>query len=493
MSTVFDLAVIGSGPGGYRAAVLGALRGLKVVIIERAQWGGCCLNRGCVPKKAWYHSARLIAAQRHFSGRGIRGTLAGDLDGAWDHQHTVVTTVRDSYRSYLKHLKVQFREGHARFLDPETLEIETLAHDSGTGPGAQGREVLQARYTIIATGATPIVPEPFALHAGQILSTDMLFDQQPPEGSRVAVIGSGVVATEFAFILQLLGREVTWLARSPPLSRLGFSPQALSTLRAQLTLHGITPRQVSGYTAVRIDPRPSEPGSSDTGSSVTITTADGEAVHVDWVLLGTGRRPCSEDLGLERIGVATDDEGFIERRESLQTTVPTIYAIGDVASRWMTANHALSDASTAVENILGGERRQDGRFVPMVVYSAVEMARLGLDEDAAEDAGLEPAVGFAAFETSPRALGQDEPEGFVRLLGDLDSGALLGGEIIGSDAGELIHLLSLAPDRETALAWIARGTWNHPARAEEILNATETLAAKWHLQASIFGTGPQGG
>jgi len=126
-----------------------------------------------------------------------------------------------------------------------------------------------------------------------------------------------------------------------------------------------------------------------------------------------------------------------------------------------------------------------------VVYSAVEMARLGLDEDTAEDEELEPAVGFAAFETSPRALGQDEPEGFVRLIGDMDSGALLGGEIIGGDAGELIHLLSLAPDRDTALAWLARGTWNHPARAEEVLNATETLASKWHLQDSIFG--PPGG
>ncbi|MCA1791385.1 MAG: NAD(P)/FAD-dependent oxidoreductase, partial [Thioalkalivibrio sp.] len=108
------------------------------------------------------------------------------------------------------------------------------------------------------------------------------------------------------------------------------------------------------------------------------------------------------------------------------------------------------------------------------------------------DEELEPAVGFAAFETSPRALGQDEPEGFVRLIADMDSGALLGGEIIGGDAGELIHLLSLAPDRETALAWLARGTWNHPARAEEVLNATETLASKWHLQDSIFGAPGRG-
>jgi dihydrolipoamide dehydrogenase len=148
-------------------------------------------------------------------------TLSGDLDRAWEHQERVVATVRDSYRSYLKHLKVESREGHARFLGPEAIEIE----------GANGRETVEARHAIIATGAAPIVPEPFALKEGRVLSTDMLFDRPPPPGRRVAIIGSGVIATEFAFILRMLGREVTWLTRSPPLARLGFSPQALSTLK----------------------------------------------------------------------------------------------------------------------------------------------------------------------------------------------------------------------------------------------------------------------
>ncbi len=472
MTDVFDLAVIGSGPGGYRAAVLGALRGLNVAIVERGEWGGCCLNRGCVPKKDWYHSARLIAAQRHFEGRGINGALSGDLDKAWAHQHDVVATVRDSYRSYLKHLKVRALDGEARFRGPEEIELT----------GAEGTHSLHARHSIIATGAVPIVPEPFELAEGRVLSTDMLFDRPPPDGQRVAVIGSGVVATEFAFILRMLGREITWLTRSRPLSRLGFSPQAVSTLEQQLAAADIQPQRVPGYESVHV---------SDSG--VTITATDGNRFEVDWVLLGTGRKPQTDGLGLDAIGVKTDRHGYVQRNAALQTAVPNIYAIGDVAGHWMTANHALSDATIAVDNILGGNtRRQDGRFVPMVVYSAVEMARLGLDEDSAEDEELEPAVGFAAFETSPRALGQDEPEGFVRLIGDMDTGALLGGEIIGGDAGELIHLLSLAPDRDTALAWLARGTWNHPARAEEILNATETLASKWHLQTAIFGDSGRG-
>ncbi|AGA35038.1 Dihydrolipoamide dehydrogenase of pyruvate dehydrogenase complex [Thioalkalivibrio nitratireducens DSM 14787] len=466
MTGTFDLAVIGSGPGGYRAAVLGALRGLDVVLVERDRWGGCCLNRGCVPKKAWYHSARLIASQHTFAARGIRGSLAGDLAAAWNHQRGVVDRVRESYRAYLKHLKVETRAGHARFAGPGEIDIL----------GAEGSDTVRARHTIIATGAAPIVPEPFRLASARVLTTDDLFDRAPPAGARVAVIGSGVVATEFAFILQLLGREVTWLSRSRPLARLGFSVQALTTLNERLQAQGIEPRRIRAYAKAEIG-----------RDTVAITTESGERFEVDWVLLGTGRQPVTADLGLERVGVGTDRRGFIERGPTLQTAAAGVYAIGDVAGDSMTANHALSDATVAVANILGEDRRQDGRFVPTVVYSAVEMARLGLNEDMAEDEGHEPAVGFAAFETSPRALGQDEPEGFVRLIGDLDTGALLGGEIVGGDAGELIHLLSLAPDRETALAWLARGTWNHPARAEEILNATETMAAKWQLQDPIFG------
>ncbi|WP_018138809.1 MULTISPECIES: NAD(P)/FAD-dependent oxidoreductase [unclassified Thioalkalivibrio] len=467
MSETFDLAIIGSGPGGYRAAVLGALRGLNVVIVEKGDWGGCCLNRGCVPKKDWYHTARTVAAQRHFEGRGISGSLTADMDRAWDHQKDVVTEVRNSYLGYMKHLKIQYRHGTARFRDAETLEVAT----------EDGTETIQARHTIIATGATATVPAPFTTEPGRVLTTDMLFDDKPPAGKRVAIIGSGVVATEFAWIFHHLGKKVTWLSRSKPLSTQKFSPQALGTLKEQLAADGIEPVRVKGYDQVE---------TSDNG--VTITDSEGNSFEVDWVLLGTGRTPHTEGLNLDEIGVKIDARGFVKRRPTLQTDVDNIYAIGDVASEWQTANHALADATIAVENIQNGNsREQDERFVPIAIYSAVEMARLGMDEDDAEDDELEPAVGFAAFETSPRALGQDEPEGFVRLIGDMDTGALLGGEVIGSDAGELIHILSLAPDRDTALAWLARGQWNHPARAEEFLNATETLASKWNLKSEIFG------
>lgn len=462
----YDLVVIGSGPGGYRAAVLAALRGFKVAIVEESVWGGCCLNRGCVPKKDWYHTARMVAAQETFAGRGISGQITVDAETAWQHQHQVVNTVRESYIEYLRHLKVDTYSGHGRFAGRDTICVDSV----------NGEQWLKTRNSIIATGSHPWVPEPFREIEGRVLTSDSLFDDPIPKGKNVLIIGSGVIATEFAFILGRLGFNVQWLARSNPLPKLGFSPQALLTLRSALRRYGIEPIRVQGYAAVDVR-----------ANGVEVTTPDAVKFTADWVLLGTGRVPHTADLGLEALGIKTDAQGFVVRDPNLRTSVPQIYAIGDVAGAWMTANHALADAKLAVDNMMGANREHDGQFVPVTVYSAVEMARIGLDEDMAEDAGHEPAVGFAAFETSPRALGQDETEGFVRLLGDMDTGEWLGGEIIGADAGELVHLLSLAPDRETALAWLARGTWNHPARAEEFLNATETLAAKWGLEKTIFG------
>ncbi|MEJ2643413.1 MAG: NAD(P)/FAD-dependent oxidoreductase [Gammaproteobacteria bacterium] len=469
MAKPYDIVVIGSGPGGYRAAVLGALRGLNVAIVERAQWGGCCLNRGCVPKKTWHHSARLIAASRHrMSERGVIGELRGDIAAAWTHQKGVVRTVRDSYTDYMKRLGIDALEGHATLKGPNQVQVQLADGEA---------RLLDTRHVILATGSSPRVPESLPATPGRILTTDMLFDAPVPDGRRVAVVGSGVVAVEFSYILAMLGCEVTWLARSTLLRKAHYSPQAMAVLRQALSREEVEPRSEGG----RIR------SSEVTDDGVHIVLEDGGSVEVDWVLLGTGRHANTEGLGLDTVGVETDSHGFVRCDPHLQTNVPNIYAIGDCASPIMTANKALADATVAVANILEARsRHRDDLWVPFVVYSAVELARVGMDEDMAEDEELEPAVGFAAFETSPRALGQDDTDGFVRLIGDMDSGALLGGEIVGAEAGELIHLLALAPDRDTALRWLAEGRFNHPARSEEVLNATETMASKWGMQDLIF-------
>lgn len=460
----YDLVVIGSGPAGYRAAVLAALRGLKVAIVERGDWGGCCLNRGCVPKKDWYHSARLLDASRAFARRGIAGTLALDLHTAWAHQEEVVATVQRSYLDYMKRLGVAALTGHARFTGPHTLAVD----------GESRREVAGA-HVIIATGASAHIPAGVAPVSGRVLTTDMLFDEPPPAGARVGILGGGVIATEFAFILRAFGREVRWFARRPPLARSRFSPQALTALKAALTASGVAPT-AGEVASVRTS-----------AGGVRVTLATGTEEEVDWLLLATGRRPDAGDLALDKAGLAAEVDGRLRVDEHLRTDAAHIYGIGDCVGGPMTANQALADAACAVRNIVDGARcARDPLRVPEVVYSAVELARVGLNEDLAEERELEPAVGFAAFEASPRALGEDDTRGFVRLIADMDSGELLGGEVVGAEAGELIHLLALAP-RHEALAWLADGAFNHPARAEEVLNAVETLGAKWGLGARLYG------
>lgn len=461
----YDVLVIGSGPGGYRAAVLAALRGQKTVIVERATWGGCCLNRGCVPKKDWYHSARLLHAAQRFAGRGIVGAVHGDLAQAWRHQHKVVSGIRASYQSYLRRLGVVAHSDEAVFSGPGTV---TLA-SSGT--------TISARAIIVATGSRPHVPSHLTVVPGKIIHSDLLFEEPVPAGRQVVILGGGVVAIEFAYILRQFGCIVHWLARSDPFARSDFSPAALAQLRVALADVGVVP--------VLGSPRLLE--ATDTG--VRLVAQSGDTVDADWALLATGRLATTAGLGLDRIGLLCDEQGFIPVDSELKTKVPSIYAIGDCTRGPMTANRALHEAGVVVDNIVtSGHRRRDPACVPEAIYSALELARVGLTEEQAEEEGLEPAVGFAAFETSPCALGQDEPEGYVRLIADLDSGRLLGGEVVGLEAGELIHMLTQAR-AFGGLRAIAATAFNHPSRTEEFQNAVETLAAKWHLGAHVFGEG----
>ena len=457
----FDLIVIGSGPGGYRAAVLASLRGLSVAIAEAGAWGGCCLNRGCVPKKAWHHTARLIANNSRYAERGVAGQLTADLEQAWEHQHKIVKTVRDNYTDYMKRLGISAFQGRASFVDANTVDVD------GTN--------ITAGHIIIATGSSPFIPQEYQLAAGRILTTDDLFDQPVPAGRKIAIVGSGVIGSEFAFILSQLGCEVVWLSSNAPLSKSEFSAPALKILHTALKQSGIATHK----RATRVDVL---------ADCVELGFADDASIKVDWVLLGSGRLPHTAGLHPERAGVTLDETGFVQVNAYLQTAVNHIYAIGDVANSRMTANQALADASVAIANILKpGSRKQTPRAVPELVYSAVELGRIGLNEDDAEDAGLEAATGFAAFDSNPRALGQDDTAGFVRLIADMDSGDLLGAEVVGAEAGEIIHGIAQQFGRDDALARFAGTFYNHPARSEEIQNAAETLAAKWGLSEQVFG------
>jgi dihydrolipoamide dehydrogenase len=445
----YDLIVIGSGPGGYRAAVLAAMRGLKVGIVEKAEWGGCGLNRGCLPKNDWHHTAKLIAASKTFPKRGITGQLSGDLSAAWEHQKKTVKAVRESYIGQMKRLGIGGFAAAASFVDAHTIALD-------------GRDQLTAHHFVIATGSSPYVPKPFFLTENKVLTTDDLFNNPPPPGKRVAIVGSGPVGAEFAFILAMLGREVSWVAQNKPLANGQFSEAALGALYDKLKRCGIEPRVGARPEAVEMSPE-----------GIKLMLPNGaEPVIADWVLLGTGRRPHTSGLNLDAAGVNTDSKGFIKTNEFMQTSQPHIYAVGDVTNARMSANHALADAAVAAANILApNSRAQNRKAVPDLIYSALELGRIGNGEG-------QSLVGIAAFEHNARALSQDDGEGFVRMLADPGSGALTGAEVVGSDAGELIHLIGQRLGEADAMKTFAASFYNHPTRAEEVFHAAQALAVQ---------------
>ncbi|MGR2912051.1 dihydrolipoyl dehydrogenase family protein [Acidithiobacillus ferrivorans] len=469
ISKPIDLTIIGSGPGGYHAAIRARLRGLKVAIVEGATWGGTCLNRGCVPKKAWYETAKLMEESTRIHHRGIIADMSGvDIPKAWEHQRDVVNTVRTSFTSYLQRLGVEMFSGLGSFVDENHVLVRT----------AEGPVTIKTRHSIIATGSTPGWPASAHPVAGKVLTTDMMFDDGVPEGGEVLLVGGGVVGTELAYILTMLGKKVRWVINSHCLDKSFYSNKAKNDLRAALGRLGILPFRM-GFKLEQLDTG---------GDGVTAIGKNGEELHADWLLLATGRKPYTEKLGLENTAVITDDNGFIRINAHLQTEAPSIYAIGDVIGPFMTANQAIADANLAVDNIVSGNTKyRDPMWVPEVMYSALELARIGMSDEQADDAGFDVAVGFSPFESSPRALGQDDVDGFIRLLSDQETGELLGGELVGRDAGELIHMLSLVTDRKAIVRHLTHASFNHPARAEEFRNATGTMAMGWGLQERIFG------
>ena len=457
---MFDLLVIGSGPGGYRAAVLAAQRGLSVAIAEKDSWGGACLNRGCVPKRDWYHTARIARAAGAFAARGLLATLQADPEAARRHQRVVVETVRASYLDYLARLGVKRLAGAARFVDRERVAL--------------GDEVVAARNFVLATGSRPQLPETLR-GVPRVLTTDELFEAPLPAGRRIALLGSGTVGTEMAFILPRLGFEVLWLTGHEPLARAHFSASARKRLRDALAAQGMR---------ARTDSRPERVHSD--GDGVVLELRGGVRERFDWVLAGTGRRPNTDALGLELAGVRTTPDGFIVVDDAQRTSASHVFAIGDCANPAMTANHALAEATVAVANIVrAGARRSERAWVPEVIYSALELARAGASEDELDYADTEYAVGFSAFAVNPAALGEDEPEGYVRLLVAQDAGSLLGCEIVGASAGELIHLADPGSAPMPLLERLARISFNHPSRSEEFLNAAETLVASWGMRAPL--------
>jgi dihydrolipoamide dehydrogenase len=455
----FDLAVIGSGPGGYVAALRAAQRGARVVLVEKEQLGGTCLNRGCIPTKTLVRDAEVYrdAVSGQYALR-CDAPIQVDFVRLMARKRQVVGTFVDGVAHLLAAQKVTVVRGTATLAGERRIAVQTV----------DGLVEIEAGHVILATGSVPAsVPITGVDLPGVLTSRELLEIDHLPES--MVVIGASTVGLEFACLLHALGTRVTVLGRQSFLR--DAEPQLAKRFRSMLTRQGIEVHVGLEFTAIE---------RADNGQlRVTFERRGSQAAEGEIVLLSTGRSPYTVGLGLELVGVQLRGRA-IAVDSHLQTSVPGIYAIGDCIGGMMLAHVASYEAEVAVDNILGEPREVDYRVVPNCIFTMPEIAGVGLTEEQAKEQRLSFAVARFPFSVNGRAMALGETEGQVRILSETGAngpGRILGVHIMGPRASDLIAEAALAMQLNATAADIARTIHAHPTVPEALMEAAMNQGA----------------
>ncbi len=454
MTRAHDVAVIGCGAGGYKAAITAAQCGARVIIIEREQVGGACLNRACVPKKALTHIASLLHQTQTLTGHGITGRITGDLGAALAFKNQVVDELRRGLPLRLKPLAIETVIGEARVIGPHQIMVET----------PEGKRKIEARSIVIATGAAPRRLPECPVDHDRIVNADSFIPTLSAPLGDILCVGGGALGAEAAFFLQQFGGRVTIAEQRGRLLDLPAIPARASTLLEQsLTSLGVTIRT---ETTVR-HARPTHTG-------VHVEFSDGSAAEFARVLVAVGREPRPDDLGLDALNIERNSSGFLVTDEFLQTSIPHVFAIGDVKGGPMTAAVALHDGRVAGENaVRGAIRQRNYHQVPLVIDSVLPIAAMGLSEELAELAGFNPDSVYIPLRASVKARAYNDATGFIEIVHDQETGQMLGGCIVGAGADELVHILALACRSNRGLWSLTDLDYGHPSWSEDVGTALE--------------------
>jgi dihydrolipoamide dehydrogenase len=461
----FDVVIIGSGPGGYKAAITAAHLGARVALVEKGLAGGTCLNQGCIPKQTLLHLASLIEDVNALQGLGLVGKVHGDFTAAVAHKNEVISGIRNNFSVWLKRLGIQVFSGTGRLLDPNTVEVTPVAACANpAGQVLSEPTRLTTRKVILGTGSAPRrLPNCPTDGSIVINSRDFMFDVDTLPKS-ILFVGGGAIGVELGFLMHQFGSRVTVVEQEDRLlSQTRVSERASGLLERKFQRLGIEVRK--NLSVAQCDIR---------SGVAEVTFADGSQAQFERVLVAVGREPFSAGLGLEEVGVAFTPEGFVRTSEHLETSVPGIYAIGDMKPGPMTANAALHDAKVAATNAVNGNQTHSNYFkVPVVIHSAVEIAAVGLTEDQAEAAGFDADVAHASMGGSGKARAYHDYEGFIEVVHDAETGQLLGGCIVGPEAGEQIQMLTAAVQSDRGLWFFKDMSYSHPSWCEELETAID--------------------
>ncbi|WP_405164302.1 dihydrolipoyl dehydrogenase [Nocardia sp. NBC_01499] len=458
----FDLLVIGGGPGGYVAAIRAAQRGLRVGVVEKERPGGVCLNWGCIPTKAMLRSAEVFHTLTAAAEFGVYAdNVRYDFAAVRQRKDGIVKELTDGVAGLLKANGVTVIEGHARFIEPTTVEV----HETGASPifeggpryaAAPGAAVRQvsAQDVIVATGSVPArLPIPGADLPGVVTSDGAFGLTEVPK--RLVVIGGSAVGAEWASLFATFGSQVAVVEMQDRLVPLE-DKEIGAALGRSFRKRGIT--VLTGATVTAI--------AQGDGLRVSVGGPKEQELDADVVLVGVGRRPNTADLGLDVAGIATDARGFIEVDDQLRTGVEHVYAIGDVTGRALLAHVASHQGITAADVIAGHDTHIDYTVIPAATFTHPEIASVGLTEEAARAAGHEVITAKFPFAALGRAKTFGETEGIMKIVAGQQHREVLGVHIIGPSASDLITEGALAISLEATLDELADTIHAHPTLGE---------------------------
>ena len=463
----YDVVIIGGGPGGYNAAIRAGQLGLKVAIVEkRGTLGGTCLNVGCIPSKALLHASELFeVAAKDFAEIGIEVAPKLNLPQMQKQKADSVTALTKGVEFLMKKNKVDYLKGAGRIAGPGKVAVR--AED-----GAE--QTLEARNIVIATGSEPSrVPGVEVDQKAIVDSTGALALAQVPK--RLVVIGAGIIGLELGSVWRRLGAEVTvveFLDRIIP----GADGEVAAAFQRSLSKQGVAFRLSTKVTGASL--------AKKGGATLTVEPVAGgaaETLEADVVLVAVGRRPYTEGLGLETVGIVPDRRGFIET-DHYRTSAQGVWAIGDVTHGPMLAHKAEDEAVACIELIAGKAGHVNYDVIPGVIYTFPEVAWVGKTEEELKAAGVAYKSGKFPFSANSRAKVNHEAEGFVKVLADATTDRILGVHMIGPDVGEMIGEYCVAMEFGAASEDVARTCHPHPTRSEALRQAAMGVEG-WTMQA----------
>lgn len=464
MSDHFNVAVIGSGPGGYVAALKAAAMGASVAVIEKHHLGGCCLNYGCIPSKALLSSAELLHHIHHGADWGISAqNVSFDWAKIQARKDKVLVANRTGISSLFKGRKVTLLQGKGKLDGANRLAVLS----------DKGNQTITADNVILATGTVPIRIPGWPTDPNIVCTSDEAVHWSTLP-KKLLIIGGGVIGCEFACMMQAYGVQVTVVELLPHLLP-GLDRDLGEALATSFKKRGI-----EIHTGVKVDEL------KLAGPGAEARLSNGTTLQVDRVLVSVGRKPIANELGLESAGITASNRGFIQVNDSMQTTAKNHYCIGDANGRVLLAHAASAQGVVAVENALGHHKVADAP-VPGAVYTFPEIGAVGITEQEAIEKNVPISIGKFPLMRLGKAMATNHTEGFVKMIRHRETGALLGAHMIGHNATECIAAAGAMLHQKVSMQDVAETVFAHPTISEAIKEAAEdALGEGLHLPPRKF-------